>query len=264
MEAALDDVAFLANSTNRVAVLRTLADRPHHRDELQEAVDASRVTLTRNLNDLEAKGWIERRGQVCEVTPLGAWVWDEFTRLLETMTVGSRLRDVLQWFPTERVPFDVRRLRDASVVLPTQTSLAPHVRRAADHLRSARRARVLASQIAPSIVEATATAVEEHGQRFEAVLTPGLVETVTNDPAVGPQLAELHDAAGVDLYVARDEHEGILFVADGTVGFLLTDDEGVARALVLSEDEIVYEWATEAFERRRARAEPIEPLSFTA
>jgi len=42
MDTALDDIAFLANSDNRVAVFERLVDGSRARDELTDQVDASR------------------------------------------------------------------------------------------------------------------------------------------------------------------------------------------------------------------------------
>ena len=60
METALDNVAFLANSENRVAVLKIIVEESRDRDELRDQVDASRVTIARILRELEAREWITR------------------------------------------------------------------------------------------------------------------------------------------------------------------------------------------------------------
>jgi predicted transcriptional regulator len=49
MDTALDDIAFLANSDNRVAVFERLVDGSRARDELTDQVEASRVTIARIL-----------------------------------------------------------------------------------------------------------------------------------------------------------------------------------------------------------------------
>ncbi|TYL37886.1 hypothetical protein CV102_14245 [Natronococcus pandeyae] len=260
----LDDIAFLANSANRVAVLEALTTGAHHRDELRERVDVSRVTLARILDDFEDRRWIERTGQTCRATPLGAWVSEAFAELRETMTSEHRLREVLPWFPAEQVSFDVRCLRDADIVTPTPTNMWAHVQRGADCFRSAQRARVVSTQTAPPIVEATKTAVEEYEQRFEAVLTAALIETVGSNATMAPLFAELLDAPTVDIYVYEDELPVTVFLTDGTVGLPLTDDEDIARALVLSENETVYDWAESTFEQYRARSDPVDPDAFTA
>ena len=258
MDGAYDDVAFLANSANRVAVLEALETGPRHRDELRDRVDVSRVTLSRILGDLEDRRWIDRSGQECWLTPLGAWVVEEFTDLLEVMETEHRLREVIPWFPSQQVPFDVRCLRDATICVPSSTNMWAHVQRGADCFRSARWARVVSSQTAPPIIEATAVAVAERGQLFEAVLTRELVETILDDSTMGPLFVEILGAPTASVSVYDESLPVVTFITDGTVGIPLTDDEDIARALILSDDETIYDWAETTFEHYRDRAEPLD------
>lgn len=264
MDKALEDVAFLANSNTRVAVLELLAKRPHHRDELLDRIEASRITLARTLTDLEARQWIDRTGQNCRITPLGAWVTEEFTDVREMMSTANRLRDVVVWLPTDHISFDIRRLHDATIIVPTDTTIAVHVQRIAACLRGSDRVQMATSQTALPIVEATAKAVTEDGQRFEGVLTPAVIETITNDSTMAPLFASLLESPSASLYVSEEPLDVSVFIADGTVGLPLTDDDGVVRALILSADDAVTTWATDTVERYRTRAEPVRSPVITA
>lgn len=258
MDGELDDVAFLANSPNRLSVLETLVRGPAEKTGLGERVDASRATIARVLSDMEDRRWVERSDDTYRVTPLGAWVAEEFGDLLTTMSAERRLRSVLPWFPTAHVAFDVRRLRDAEVVEPSPSKMWRHVQRIVECFRSARRARVVSSRAAPPIVEATTVAVKQREQRFEGVLTPNLIDTLRSDPTMEPLFTELLERPTTDVYVAAEEPPLIFFITDDTVGFPLVDDERIARALLLSDDGVVYDWAEAAFERHRAEADPID------
>lgn len=55
MSSTLDDIAFLANSEYRVAVLQSLLDGPYSRHVIAEKTDIHRVTLGRILDELENK-----------------------------------------------------------------------------------------------------------------------------------------------------------------------------------------------------------------
>jgi len=55
MDTALDDIGFLANSENRVAVFETLVEAPRSRHEIGGLVDASRVTIARILRELDER-----------------------------------------------------------------------------------------------------------------------------------------------------------------------------------------------------------------
>lgn len=115
MKSALDDIAFLANSENRVAVLHELADGPHSKHVLMESTEFSRVTLGRILDDLEDRQWITQRGQVCDISALGSWVIEEFAAFQETMEAERNLRNVFQWFPKEGYGFHISCLADSDI-----------------------------------------------------------------------------------------------------------------------------------------------------
>lgn len=264
MNSPLDNIAFLASSANRVEVLEALAGAPGNRDELMEELDITRPTLGRILQDLEARLWIERTDQTHGITPLGAMVEDAFANLLDTMATECRLREVMPWFPAEQLPFDLRCLSGADIVVPTETNIMAHVQRGVEHFRSAHRTRVVSYQTAPPMVKATNRAVAAHDQRFEGILAADLIETLLDDQEMAPLFVELLDAPSVEVYTYDDEIPVMLFIADDTVGIPLTDNEGFARAVVFSEDQTVFDWAVETFEAFRAEAARVEPDAFTA
>lgn len=53
IDSSLEAVEYLARSPSRVKILDLIRNAPRTRDELKEATDVSRVTLTRILNELE-------------------------------------------------------------------------------------------------------------------------------------------------------------------------------------------------------------------
>ena len=72
MTTSLDALVYLLRSENRVAVLRLLAGDPRTRDEIREATDVTRVTLSRMLGEME-----DRRGVIALTLrrrgPMGGW-----------------------------------------------------------------------------------------------------------------------------------------------------------------------------------------------
>lgn len=264
MTEPLDDIAFLANSPNRVAVLETLATGPHHRDELLASLDLSRVTLARVLSDFESRQWIDRCGQECQITPLGEWIAGEFDELLATLADEQRLRDVISYVPTDQLPFGVRCLRDADLVGPSTGSMWAHVRRSATCFRSATQAQVLSSQVAPPVLEAITDAIDDHDQQFVGVLTRDVVDTVIADPAMEPLFCQLLESPRATIYVSETELPLTVFVTDETVGLPLTDADNVVRVLLLTENDRVHEWATMTIDRYCDRAAPITPETLPA
>lgn len=263
MGTALDDVAFLALSRNRIALLEALTDGDEHtRDELLATTDVSRPTLARILDDLEERAWIDQYGQRCRITHLGAWVYEEFADLLETMATAGTLRDVIRWFPTEDVDLEVlRRLGDAELVLATESDPLAPIRRACTQLRSATHLRFLTTQVTVWYFDALVERVRDDGLAVEGVLTPAAYETLVTTDALATACRTLVETGDVELSVA-DEVPYVLQVVDDRVGIGLVDETTAPRGIVCTDDDAVAEWAETAFETYRRRADrrlPADP-----
>jgi DNA-binding HxlR family transcriptional regulator len=111
---AVEDVAFLARSEHRLHLLGLLAGGPCSREELRERMDATRVTLSRILGDLEDRGLIRRRNSEggYELSTFGELVYRDFARLLGTVSVGQTYPDLISRLPTDRFDSDLRHLVD--------------------------------------------------------------------------------------------------------------------------------------------------------
>ncbi|WP_436345686.1 helix-turn-helix transcriptional regulator [Natronorubrum sp. FCH18a] len=263
MTTALDDIAFLANSENRVAVLRTLAEAPASHDEIRDRIGASRVTTARILREFEDREWITRSGQECTITPAGEWVCDEFTRLLDEIAAERRLRKPLQWLPSDLLTFDVRRLRDAEVVVLEESDATAIIRRILEYRRSSDRIRGVTRMVAPVFIENDWESTVHGDTRLEQVITPGVLDTIRNHSTAAKQLREMLDETDVHVSVYADIPISV-GIYDAAVGIDLTDEEGVVKAGLVTEDETVREWAVDLFERCRDEARPVDPDEITA
>ena len=258
MDSALDDIAFLANSENRTTVFEALVETPHSRDEIRDRVDASRVTITRILRELDERDWVDGSGVEYTVTPHGDWVYDEFSDLLDELEAERRLRDVLQWMPTDLLTFDVRCLRDAEVIVLDGSDGTAFIRRVIEFHRSGDRIRGVATMSAPEFVENHWELTVRADTRLEMVLTPRVLEITLDHPTSARQFHEMLDEKNVHLSVYEDIPISVGIV-DETVGINLTDEQGVVKGGLITEDETVYEWAIELFETCRERADPVTP-----
>lgn len=259
MQTAFDDIAFLATSRNRVTLLEALTDgEPHTRQELMESTDVSRPTLARILDDLEARTWIIQNGQTCRITPLGKWIHEEFTALLETLGDERRLREVVRWFPSNRMQFDVRHLRDARIVLSTETDPMAPIRRAEEVLQTGSQHRMLSYQIACDFFEVIAPRIARGEKRFEGLITPSVYESFLTEATEEPSFQELVDIDTAKFFIVN-EIDLILHIVDNIVCFGITDDEHTPRALVVTDHESIYQWADETYESYRTVADPIDP-----
>ena len=259
MTTALEDVAFLALSENRVAILAVLSDeQTHTRDGLMDVTDVSRPTLARILDDLDERAWITQRGQDCRITSLGLWVHEEFTGLLEMMSSARRLRDVERWLSTETLSFDLDRLADAFITVPSRNDPLAPMHRASELERTASRSRVLTHALPTPCLDAHWEAITAGTQRFEAVVTPRVVETMAN-PTHTSRFEEVLEANRTTVFVYDDVIPDVVGINDGVVYFGVDDEKGAPLALIETDDEAVRRWAEETFESYRERASRLTP-----
>ena len=263
MDAALDDVAFLANSENRVAVLRLLVEEPLGHDEIRDRIGASRVTTARILRELEERDWVVRSGQECTITPTGEWVCGAFTQLIDEMAAERRLREPLQWLPSDLLTFDVRALRDAELVVLEETDATAVIRRILEIRRASDRIRGLTRTVAPVFVENDWESTVHGDTELDMVVTPDVIDAVRGHPTAAEQLREMLEVPGVRVSVSEDVPISV-GIYDGEVGIDLADEGGVVKAGLVSEDEAVHEWAVDLFETCRDEARPVGPDELSA
>ena len=259
MSAAFEEIAHLAGSENRVRVLRTLAEGPATRQELQDDLAVSQSTASRILADFEDRGWIRRDGGTYEATPLGSIVVRAFTRLVRTMETKDELGDVLEWLPLEGEGLDVADFADATVVLPTPTDLFTTIRYVTEGLEAAAEVRGFASTMAREAFEANWRAVSAGTQRFAMVVTPDILDAILDDPGMEAHLADLVRSERADLYVYDGEIPYTVTLVDGTVRIGTVDEEGAPRALVETEDDRVREWFEARYEAYVGDAREVTP-----
>lgn len=258
MNGALDDVAFLANSGNRVAVLRLLREEPRSHDEIRDRTDASRVTTARILREVEERGWIRRSGQECELTATGEWVCEAFTGLLGEMEAERRLRAVLQWLPADSLTFDVRRLGDAELVVLEESDATAIIRRILEIRRGSDRIRGLTRTVAPVFIDNDWESTVQGDTQLDMVVTPDVLDTVRSHPTSAQQLREMLDEPDVRVSVYEDVPISV-GIYDREVGIDLVDEQGIVKAGVVSGDETVHAWAVDLFETCRDEARPVDP-----
>jgi predicted transcriptional regulator len=263
MNSAINDVAFLARSENRIAILGLLADEePHSRDGLMNATDVSRPTLARILDDLESRAWITQRGQTSRITSLGMWVHEDFTELLETMDTARKLRDIVQWLPTDTLAFDFSCLTEATITLPSQSEPLAPMNRASTLERTAKRSRVFTHALPTPCLNAHWQAITTGKGQFDAVVTPRVIETMA-EPAHESQFVDLLASERAAVSVYDDDIPRVVGINDGVVYFGIDDEKGAPLALIETDDEAVLAWAEETFETYRRSASLLTPDGFS-
>ncbi|ELZ25091.1 DNA-binding protein [Halosimplex carlsbadense 2-9-1] len=258
MDAALEDVEFLALSANRVAVLQSLAAESRSRSDLATETGASQATLGRILADFEDRSWVRRTEGAYEATATGRLVADAFSDLLEALDLERDLRDIVAYLPTDELGFDLARLTDATITVPTGTRPNAPVQRLLDLQRDATDVRAFSHAFNEQTLSLTAERAAAGDLQFRGVFSPGAVEALASDATLRQHLLTLVDAEAAAVRVRSAGVPVAGTVADGRVHLLVRDDNGVLRASVDTDDPAVREWAERAFERYWAEASPLD------
>ncbi|MFB6178450.1 MAG: helix-turn-helix transcriptional regulator [Halorientalis sp.] len=248
MDTALEEIEFLARSRNRIEVLAAVSQEPLTRGELATVTDASQPTLSRILSDFEVRNWIEKTGSRYGATATGRLVASGMTDLWETMETERTLRDIVAWLPTEAITFDLRRLHDAEITVPTRTRPSAPAQRSTALLGGGEQVRIVSHTFNEQGLAAIHDATVDGTQTFEAVLDQDAVAAIVADHDLRRQLRDLVVTERAEVRVADDSVPVSVSITDGTVHLLLRNDDNVLQAIVVSDDPTVREWATDVFE----------------
>lgn len=264
MDSALEVIEFLALSSNRVEVLRLLASDRRTRSDLGAATGASQATLGRILRDFEERSWIRRDDGQYVATATGRLVAKGFTDLLEIIETEQKLRDIVRYLPTHAMDFDLRRLADATITVPSQTRPNAPVQRVLDLLRDADDSRVFShafNEQSLTIIQEQAT---DGDQTFKGVFSRNVIDALADDSALRRRLEQLLDAEGAELRVREEGVPLAVTIADDVVHMLLRDENGVLQASVDTDDPAVCSWAYDTFDHYWRTASPLDLDEFSA
>ncbi|MFD1586733.1 helix-turn-helix transcriptional regulator [Halorientalis brevis] len=257
MDAALEEIEFLALSENRIEVLAAVSQEPLTRGELAAVTDASQPTLSRILGDFEERNWIEQTGNRYEATATGRLVASGITDLWETMETERKLRDVVEWLPTDEITFDLDHLHDAEITAPTRTKPNAPAQRSAELLAADDHVRIVSHTLNEQNLSAVHEATVDGNQRFEGVLSQEGIDAITADPTLRRQLRDVLVAPEASVRVAADDVPLAVSITDDAVHLFVRNDDNVLQAVLVSEDQTVHDWATEIYEQYRSDATPL-------
>lgn len=248
MVSPIDDIAFLARSETRVRSMRAIDEHPRDRRDLARATDTPRSTLSRTLSELEERGWIERNGQLYELTTAGTLLIEQFVPLLDTVSVLQTLGEAIDLLPFDETDLTVQHLEDAQFVTPTGLNPTAHFDYGIERLREADRFRCVARTAPLVYVEAIHEGVVTGRLTAECVLDGTYLDDLQDEP----ELQEHWNEIAVESETVRRSEEPISFVLlvlDGTVHLWLCDERGGSQGLVECENPGVLSWANATVDR---------------
>lgn len=257
IEQSLEIISFHSRSANRVRMLNLLAVGPVERRELEDELEISRPTLSRILDDFDVYGWATNDGQLYEATQLGAFVNDEFQRLIERFEIVAHLREVGKWFPDDGYEFDLSFLSDARIVQPSKEDAMATMSHIASRVEIAEEVRTLSYSMLPY------EKVIKDGQQFEAIFEPAALEIMMEDPKMRSWAHEMLTTGTASIYRYDAEVPYVIVITDEGTNLCLSGEDGSPRAVIETDSDHIREWAENTFEFYRSEATPIEPELFT-
>lgn len=264
-EATLDDVEFLVSSPNRLDVFDEIRTASQPRHELRERTDASRVTLSRILGDLEDRGWIARMEGDYGPTAEGAVVADEVAQLFANLAAIRGLRGTLEWLPVDLFDFDLSCLGDARVLASTDRNLTAAITHAATRVGEADRVRNVATGVSAEVVDAYLEGATHDDRSLETVFHASVFDTIRDDPTLRNQLDEL---LGSDRITVRrydgEEPPVMLTICDDVVVMCGRPDSRSPPEGLETANPRVRWWAESYYDGIRADATPVSADPFTA
>jgi predicted transcriptional regulator len=261
MTRQLEEIAFLARSEHRTAVLDALAERPRDRNDLRAATGASSPTIGRVLADFEDRQWVVRNGATYELTPLGEFVAEQFGQLRAAMETEQTLRDVWRWLPREMAGFSIDLFADAVVSYPGPGYPYEPVRRVTQLIEETTVMRGFGTTVFKSINNETVCDAVIEGMEYEYVYSPAVLEaTVAWNPERVAQAAARENCTILLHDDLPDEKRCGLGIFDDRIGICCHDPEsGLLEAVIDTDNPAAREWAVSVFERHRADARPVGP-----
>ncbi|WP_267643238.1 helix-turn-helix transcriptional regulator [Haloarchaeobius amylolyticus] len=255
---AIEEISFVARSTNRVRILETVHDLDGAtREDLRTELSVARTTVTRNVETLLEKGWLQQENGEYTVTPGGEAVIERFLDLEETVRTALRLQPFLQWTTREEFDLDLTHLQDASVTVAAPGNPWAMVNEHVARLRESSDDRVALPLTGLHAVEAVHRKVVDGDATVEMIVAEGVAETLFEDDDFAPLTRDLLDSDGFELYLTDAALPFYLGILDETVQ-VGVDEEGEPRALLETTDDGAREWARERLDVYRREATPLE------
>lgn len=255
----LAEIEFLARAPNRIEVLAQVVEEPRTRGDLEAALDVSQPTLGRILQALSERHWVRAEGGRYHATATGRLVAAGITDLRDRLETETRLREVVEWLPTDAMDVDFRHLGDATITTPSQTRPNAPIRRMLALIRETDHVLLLSHAFNEQKLDLIHDRARDGDLTARGVFAAAAIEAVTATPDLRERLEEVTAAEGVEIRTYDGEVPLALEVTDDRVHLLLRDAEGIVRASLDTPDETVRAWAERTHERYWTDATPLTP-----
>jgi len=261
-ESAVEYVAFLTRSEHRFHVLNLLADGASSREALRDQLDATRVTLSRILGDLEDRELVRRRtpDREYELTAFGEAVHRDLVRLQDTITVGQTYPRLISRLPTDWFDFDLRCLADGEHVHGNSEDPLAAARVIANAIRDGASCESLVGTFTSLPMYGYEQAIQNGSDpEVRVVFDSNVTDTMVEDASLRATWREIQSQAGSTVYFSLDERVPCTVdLVDGeTVFFTVDREQETGFDIVSCSHPDVVAWADRVIGEYRARAVPL-------
>jgi len=265
---ALEDIAYLSRSANRVVILDGLTEGQYSRGALANQTGVSRTTLDRIVNELEERGWVKRTTEGnYSATAHGRLLMRRFRPFLESVEALHCLDDALTWLPIDELDIGLEHFSDAVVRQPESGDPVEVTDFFNELLWNTSEFRVL-SHLAPPepLGETLVERVTSERMTMDGVITDELLGYLGSRPERARRWIALVEA-GSDLHHHKGPIPCNLWIFDETVLIKKSGPEPIDEAYgvpIVSENDTVRSWAHDLIDEWMERASPIDISAFDA
>ena len=259
---ALEDIAYLSRSPNRVMILDALTREAHSRRDLAGQTETSRTTLDRIVNELEERGWVQRTTDGDYVgTPTGKHLMAQVRPFIDSVEAIRRLDEAVAWLPTDELSIGLHHFSDALVLRPEQDDPMETVDYFVNLIRDTAEFYVLTHLAPPApLARAMRDRIVTGRLSAEYVLTDELINYLRDQPQRREHWRDIIDG-GADVYQGQGPIPCNLWIFDDIVLIKKSGPEPIQDSYgvpIQSENETVRSWAHDLIDRCRADAARVD------
>lgn len=222
----------------------------------------TRVTLSRILSDLEERELIvwEIPDKTYMITRYGELVYQDFSQLLETVSIGQTFPGVIEQLPTEFFDFDLRCLADGELLGNEGNDPMSAARVVANAVQNASSRNALLGTFLSMPLYTFEEALRANDEPEGVVIFDSdMAETMLTDSDLRIRWQKIESIADAPVYYRVDEHIpcGVALIDHKTVFLTIDRDDDNSFDVIRSTHPVVVDWAEQTIEDRRAEAKPL-------
>lgn len=251
-----DDAQFLANSSDRLALLTSLSEGPCSPGNLAAEHALSRRSVQRNLAEFVDRGWAESSGGTYHLTVTGGLIAEKHAEYIDTLTQIDDFAPFFRHLPDRDHTPTPTWLTDAELTVATAEDPQAPVHQYVTSVKQlgTNQVRMLSPVLSRLFHEAHA-ALAFRGVHTDLIMPAAMVERARErNPAEFKAIVSLDI---LSLHRCQDPFDIGLTLGDDRLLMAAYDDEKQLRALIESENPEFQTWAAALFDTYREKSEPV-------